>query len=236
MRRGGIDFPISSREMMRVTVDEEVAEAPPAEPGESTTTELVARFAHDAAVLAVCEAQLAASRNKPLLRRAARDVVTGLAAIVALLTSLVFANVAMYLGLSRVVTDTAAALVLGAAWLVLGAVLLAGLATRLRQLRAGSRDLQQTRDEAEAAVRTSVERMATALSVELASAVVPMTSGAVLGAGDDVLDAAEELVDELAEVTPGGNVVAQMWSVVLLPGRWGLRAATTVLTPGRPER
>jgi hypothetical protein len=54
--------------------------------------------------------------------------------------------------------------------------------------------------------------------------------------GDDVLDAAEDLVEELAEAAPGGSVVAQMWSVVLLPGRWGLRAATTVLTPGRPDR
>jgi hypothetical protein len=219
--------------MMRLTVEEEVAG--PAEPDEATT-ELVAQFAHDVAVLAVCEAQLAASRNGPALRRATRDVLTGLAAIVALLTSFVFANVAMYLRLSRAASDTAAALVLGAAWLVVGVVLVVALATRLRHLRADPRDLQQARDEAEAAVRASLERMGAALSVELASAVVPMASRAALGVGDDVLDATEELVEELAEVAPGGSVVAQMWSVVLLPGRWGLRAATTVLTPGRQDR
>jgi hypothetical protein len=217
-------------------VEEEVTEAAPAEPGEGTTTELVAQFAHDVAVLAVCEAQLAASRNRPQLRRAARDVVTGLVAIVALVASFVFANVAMYLGLSRAVSDAAAALVLGGAWLVLGAVLLAALATRVRHLRAGSGDLEQKRDEAETAVRASLERMGAALSVELASAVVPMAGGAALDVGDDVLDAAEHVVEEIAEVAPGGNVVAQIWSVVLLPGRWGLRAATTVLTPGRPEQ
>jgi hypothetical protein len=63
-----------------------------------------------------------------------------------------------------------------------------------------------------------------------------MAGGAALDVGDDVLDATEDMVEDLAEVLPGGSVVSQIWSVVLLPGRWGLRVATTVLTPGRPER
>jgi uncharacterized membrane protein len=217
-------------------VDDELAEAAPAEPDAVSTTDLAAQFARDVAVLAAIEAQLVASRHGPELRRTARDVATGLAGIVALLTAFVFANVAAYVGLARASSAGAAALVLGAAWLVVGVVLVVAVTARLRRLRAGSRDLEQARDEAEAAVRASLERLAPAVSVELASAVVPMAGGAALDVGDDVLDAAEDMVEDLAEVVPGGSVVSQIWSVALLPGRWGLRVATTVLTPGRPER
>jgi Putative Actinobacterial Holin-X, holin superfamily III len=217
-------------------VDDELAEAAPAEPDAVSTTDLAAQFARDVAVLAATEAQLVASRHGPELRRTARDVATGLAGIVALLTAFVFANVAAYVGLARASSAGAAALVLGAAWLVVGVVLVVAVTARLRRLRAGSRDLEQARDEAEAAVRASLERLAPAVSVELASAVVPMAGGAALDVGDDVLDAAEDMVEDLAEVVPGGSVVSQIWSVALLPGRWGLRVATTVLTPGRPER
>jgi hypothetical protein len=217
-------------------VEDEVAEpAPDAE----STTELLAQVGRDVAVLVVCEAQLAASRHVPELRRTVRDVVAALVAALGLLTAFAFANVAAYLELSRVLSDAAAALVLAAAWLILGAVLLVALAARFRLLRAArpAHDLQHARDDAEAAVRASLERLGPALSVELASAVVPMASGAVgeaLDVGDDVLDAAEEMVEDIAEAVPGGSVVSQMWSVVLMPGRWGLRVATTVLTPGRP--
>jgi uncharacterized membrane protein len=221
---------------MRPDVEDELVEAAPAEPDAASTTELLAQFARDVAALAVCEAQLAASRHGPELRRTARDAASGLVAVVALLTSFVFANVAVYVGLSRVMSDLKATLVLGAAWLIVGIVLLVALAARLRHLRPSSRDFKQARDDAEAAVRASLERLGPALSLELASAVVPMAGGAALDVGDDVLDTADELVEDLAEAVPGGSVVSQIWSVALTPGRWGLRVATTVLTPRRPER
>lgn len=220
-------------------MEDEVTEAAPAEPDADSTAELLAQVGRDVAALAVCEAQLAASRHVPELRRTVRDVIAALVAVLALLTAFAFANGAAYVGLSHATSAETAALVLAAAWLVLGVVVLAALAARFRLLRAArpTRDLQQARDDAETAVRASLERLGPALSVELASAVVPMATGAVGGAldvGDDVLDAAEELVEDLVDVVPGGSVVSQMWSVVLMPGRWGLRVATTVLTPGRP--
>jgi hypothetical protein len=43
---------------------------------------------------------------------------------------------------------------------------------------------------------------------------------------------ADELVEAMAEDLPGGGTVNQMWDVVLMPGRFGLRVATTVLKRG----
>jgi len=40
------------------------------------------------------------------------------------------------------------------------------------------------------------------------------------------------MVEAMAEDLPGGGVVNQMWDVVLTPGRFGLRVATTVLKRG----
>ena len=38
-----------------------------------------------------------------------------------------------------------------------------------------------------------------------------------------------EFVEEIVEDLPGGGVVNQVWDVVLAPGRFGIRVATTVL-------
>jgi hypothetical protein len=40
------------------------------------------------------------------------------------------------------------------------------------------------------------------------------------------------MVEAMAEDLPGGGVVNQMWDVVLMPGRFGFRVATTVLKRG----
>lgn len=60
-------------------------------------------------------------------------------------------------------------------------------------------------------------------------------AGGVVDAGGDVLEASDDMVEALAEDLPGGGVVNQMWDVVLMPGRYGLRVATTVLKRGEPD-
>ena len=236
------------------TVDQvvESAEDEAADEGESeSATELLAELGREVSVLVLCEAQLAASRNLPELRRTARDIAAALVAVLAFLTAFSFANVAAFEALTAWFSRSVAALVLGAAWLVVGIALALALTVRAGRVtgwhwwrvfgggaEAATDDLERARDEAEAAVRTTLERLAPAISVELAAAVLPMAGGAVTGVmdmGDDVLDATEDMVEDLTESLPGGGVVSQMWSIVLVPGRLGLRVATTVLAAARPS-
>ena len=228
-------------------------EAAEAEEKESVT-ELAVQLGRDVSVLALCEAQLAASRNMPEVRRAARDLVGALMAVAALLTAFVFANVAAFHGLSTVLSGWEAALVLGAAWLVLGLVLLVAVMVRAghatgwkwwRVFSAGpeeaTKDLERARDEAKQAVRETLERLAPAVTVEIATAAVPMAgdiagdmAGGVVDAGQDILEGSDDIVEAIAEDLPGGGVVAQVWDVVLMPGRFGLKVATTVMKRGEP--
>src|SRR5690348_9971811 len=88
-----------------------------------SATELLVQLGRDVSVLALCEAQLAASRNKAEVARVSRDVAGALLAALAFLTAFACANVAAILGLSNVVSGWLAAVVVGAAWIVIGAVL-----------------------------------------------------------------------------------------------------------------
>jgi hypothetical protein len=54
----------------------------------------------------------------------------------------------------------------------------------------------------------------------------------VVDAGQDILETSDDLVEAIAEDLPGGGVVNQIWDVVLMPGRFGLKVATTVLKSG----
>ena len=220
-----------------------------------SVTELAVQLGRDVSVLALCEAQLAASRNMPEVRRAARDLAGVLIAVAALLTAFVFANVAAFHGLSTVLSGWEAALVLGAAWLVLGLVLLVAVMVRAghatgwkwwRMFSAGpedaTKDLERARDEAKQAVRETLERLAPAVTVEIATAAVPMAgdiagdmASGVVDAGQDILEGSDDIVEAIAEDLPGGGVVAQVWDVVLMPGRFGLKVATTVMKRGEPE-
>src|SRR5262249_21294251 len=103
-------------------------------------------------------------------------------------------------------------------------------------------ELERGRDEALAAVRTTLERLGGAVAVGLASAAVPMAgdlagdiASGVVDAGDDLLDASHEIVDAIAAEIPAGSVVNQIWDVALMPGRLGLRVATTVLRREPPS-
>jgi hypothetical protein len=138
--------------------------------------------------------------------------------------------------------------VLGAAWLAIGAGLLVALMVRAgkvtgwrwwRVFTAGaeetSKELERARAEAEQAVRETLMQLAPAISVEIATAAVPIAgdmAGDVAEAGQDLLETSDEMVEAMAEDLPGDGVVNQMWDVVLVPGRLGLRVATTVLERG----
>ena len=68
---------------------------------------------------------------------------------------------------------------------------------------------------------------------------VPLAGGmadGVIEAGGDILEGTEEFVESITEDIPGGGVVNQVWDVVLMPGRLGVRVATTVLKRGEASR
>jgi len=210
-----------------------------------SVTELFVQLGHDLSVLGFCEAQLAATRHMPEVRRAARDLAASLVAGAAFVTAFVFVNVAAMLGLSSAVAPWLAAVILAVAWVALGALLAVALAVRAgrvtgwrwwRVFRDGPQesleDLERARDGAELAVRDTLGRLAPAITVEIASAAVPMAgdmAGSVVDVGGDLLEGSDDMVAAIVEDVPGGGVVNQMWDVVLMPGRFGVRVATTVL-------
>jgi hypothetical protein len=224
----------------------------PSEQDESpSVTELVVQLGRNLSVLALCEAQLQASRNMPEVRRAARDLAAALLVGVALVTAFVFANVAAFEGLSTVVSGWVAALVLCAVWLAVGVALLVALLVRAghatgwkwwRLFKAGpaepSRDLEQARDDAEQAVLETLEQLAPAITIEIATAAVAgagdMAEG-VIDVGEDLLETSDEIVEAIADDLPGGGVVNQIWDVALMPGRYGLKVVTTVLKREEPS-
>jgi len=214
---------------------EEGAESPSA-------NELLFQLGHDVAVLAVCQAELQASRNMPAVRRAARDLAATLIAVLALLTAFAFVNVAAFEGLSGTVEPWAAALILGGVWLLIGGVLVFALLVRAgratgwhwwRVFSAGRdetlKDLERARAEAEQAVRDTLGRLAPVVAVELASASMPAAASSIVDAGEEILENTDEFLEAMVEELPGGSVVNQVWAIVLMPGRFGLKVATTVL-------
>jgi hypothetical protein len=225
-------------------VPDEVAETDEAE----SLTELLEQLGRELGVLALRESRLEASRNMPEIRRAARDGAGAAVAALALLTAFVFANVAALHGLSSAVPGWLAALVLAAVWIAVAGALALGVLGRARRgrlwsaLTAGPADadttaeLERARDEAVGDVRETLERLGPAIALALASAAIPMAgdlaedlAGGVVDAGDGLLDASDEIVEAIAAELPAGSVVNQIWDVALMPGRFGLRIATTVL-------
>ena len=231
-------------------------DAPPedeaVEPGETeSVTELMVQLGREVSVLVFCEAQLAASRNMPEARRAVRDIAATLVAAAAFLTAFVFANVAAMLGLTSVLSSWLAAVVLTAAWIAVGSALAVALMVRAGRVtgwkwwrvfsggaEASLIELERARAEAERAVRETLEQLAPAMTFQIAAAAVPMATdavGGVVDVGGDLIEASDDMVEGIAEDLPGGGVVNQMWDVVLMPGRLGVKVATTVLKRGEPE-
>jgi Putative Actinobacterial Holin-X, holin superfamily III len=217
-------------------VAEETTDSVAASPeeAEESVTDLLEQLGRDLAALVFYESRLVASRNKRRLRRAARDVVAALGAVAALLTAFVLANTSALLGLSTVVAGWLAALVLAAAWTAVGALLALALWARARRVaERGTETVEEARDRAEEAVRATLERLAPAITKEIALAAVPSADG-IAELGGDLIEGADEIVDSITEELPGGGVVNQVWDVVLAPGRFGVRVATTVLKRGEP--
>jgi len=215
--------------------------------GAPSVTELVEQLGRELGALALSEAQLEASRNAPEVKRGAVAVAGAGVAAIALLTAFAFFNVAVVTGLSAAVSTWLASLLLAAAWLAVGGTLLLVFAARARRSRLwtvfarssteAAADLERARDEAVGAVRATLEQLGPAIAVGLASAAVPAAgdiAGGVVDMGDSLLDASDEIVDAIAAEVPAGGVVNQIWDVALMPGRFGLRVATTVLRRDAP--
>jgi hypothetical protein len=161
------------------------------------------------------------------------------------LTAFAFVSVAAFYGLSQVTSWWLAALILAAVWIAIGTVLLVALSVRAGRVTGWHwwqvfkegpeetrEDLERARDEAEQKVYDTLGRLAPAVTVEIASAAVPLAGGMASGAvdaGEDLLEASDDIVEAIAEDLPGGSIVNQVWDVVLMPGRFGIKVATTVL-------
>jgi hypothetical protein len=218
------------------------------EPEETgSVTELFEQLGRELAELFASEAQLEAARNLPEVRRSARDIAGALVVVVASLTAFAFVNVAAMDGLSKLLPTWLAALVLAAVWAAVGGVLLFGFMGRARQWlmwivvkappKKAVEELKQERDAAGKTVRSTLEQLGPALAIQVALAAVPEAgevAGSVIEVGDSVLEASEETVEVIAEELPGGGMVNQAWSVALMPGRFGIRIATTVLRRRQP--
>jgi hypothetical protein len=233
--------------VMTETLDEVAAPAE-AEEDEESVPELVEQLGRDTSTLIFREVVISATEHVPELRRAARDLVTGLVAVVALATAFALANWAIVEALSPSLSGWRAPLVVAAFWAVLGIALALVVLTRLGHLtglkwwRAVGSDrdelqgqLNEARDEAEEAVKATLDRLSGAVAREagaqIAGAMMPLAGG-VAEAGEDLLEASDEILDAIDDV-PGGGVVRQAVDLVLMPGRFGIRVATTVLKGDR---
>ena len=217
---------------------------------DESVSELVEQLGRDASRLALHEAALSASRRAPELRRAVLHVAAAVVCVLSFAAAFALANWAAVSGLSSILPTWLAALVLAVAWLAVGVVILvvllarAGRASGIEWWRMIGSDrgeavdpLQASRDEAEQALRDTIERLAGALAEAVAAQVAAALGSLADEAadmGEDLLEASEDIVETIEEQVPGGGVVGQAIDVVLLPGRLGLRVATTVLR-GSPK-
>jgi hypothetical protein len=193
---------------------------------EPSLTQLLEQLGRELSALVLYETRLAAARHKPEIGRAARDVTVVLVTAVALLTAFAFANTAAVQALSTTLSDWLAPLVLAAAWAVIGTILALLIVRRARRSRAWTlEEAEAARAEAEQAVRNTVEQLAPVITKEIALAAVP-TAGDM---AEGLFDAGEEMIEAITDDIPGGGFVNQIWDIALMPGRLGIRVATTVL-------
>jgi len=202
---------------------------------EESATALLERLGREVSALVLYETRLAAARHRPELRQAGLGAASAAFVAVAFVTAFALANVAAVRALSESLTGWVAALVLAAGWALVGGVLALVLLARARRVRGWNvADAEAARAEAEQAVRDTLERLSPVITREIALAAVPNVAGGVVDASGDIIEGADDIVEALTEGVPGGSVVNQMWDVVLMPGRLGVRVATTVLRRGGP--
>jgi Putative Actinobacterial Holin-X, holin superfamily III len=202
---------------------------------EESVGELLEQLGRELAALVYYESRLVASRNKRQLQRAGLGVAAVLGVVAALLAALVLANTAALLALATVMDGWLAALVLAAVWTAVAAVLALALWRRVKRAAEGEGEtVEEARARVEEDVRATLERLGPVITKEIALAAVPSADG-IADLGEDLIEGADEFVEEIVEELPGGGVVNQVWDVVLAPGRFGIRVATTVLKRGEPE-
>jgi methyl-accepting chemotaxis protein len=169
------------------------------------------------------------------------------------ITAFAFVNWAAASALSTVMTDWEAGLVLAAAWIAAGALvaalLLCGgpLSRNWRRVvtPASADNLQERQeavDEAGQRLREAIDQfgdaVAEAAEQRIAAAVLPLAGGMVevgeemVEATDEIIDKADEITDMIEEKVPGGIVVNRVVDFVLVPGRFGIRVARSVLKAG----
>jgi hypothetical protein len=183
----------------------------------------------------------------PDVRQSARDIAGALVVVLSALTAFAFLNVAAMDGLSGAMAAWLAALVLAAVWIAVGVVLLFGLMGRARRWlwwlvgrdpsTKAVDELERDRDAAARSARSTLELLGPALAIQIAMAAMANAGDVaegVVDVGDDVLDASDEVIAEITEELPGGGAVRQVWAVALMPGRFGIKVATTVLRGRRP--
>ena len=209
---------------------------------EDPVSELIGQAGRAAGLLALREAQLAALRHGPQLRRAALDVAVALGVALAFLTALVLANWAAVSALSGPLPGWAAPLLLAAAWIVVGVGLLAFVLNRAdrvfdwRQRRGLGAAVEQrisarerAHDEAWRGMRESLVRLTGEVEHEAAVlAVVPAARG-VVSAGEHIIDEIDEITDDLEEAIPGGGVINWVADTALLPARFFVSVARAAL-------
>jgi hypothetical protein len=145
--------------------------------------------------------------------------------------------------------DWAAPLVLAGAWIAVGAVLLVFVLRRgdrtsgvrrwwlvLATDQGTSLEVsEQARDEAREAMRASLgrltEALASAAGEQLAQAATGVAGG-VVEAGEDILDAADEITDAIEEAVPGGGAINKALDLALVPGRFAIRVSRTIFVRG----
>ena len=226
----------------------------PDESAEPSVSERVEEVARAAATLAASGAELAAVEHRAEVRRVARAGVGAAFVAIALASVFVFANWAAERALEPSLSAWRAPLVLAGAWLVvavIAAVAVARLEPRLRSLgRGGPEDpaaalaeRQAAFDDAQHGLQEALEGLTSAIAAaagrEVASAMLPVEG--IADFGEDVADASEqamEIVDDVTDVieerVPGGVIVNRAFDIVLIPGRYGVRAARVVLSFGQP--
>jgi len=222
---------------------EDEADAPEGGP---SLTELFEQLGRELGELGMSEAQLEAARNMPEVRRVSRDIAGALVVVIAALTAFAFLNVAAMDGLSHELSTWEAALVLAAFWIAVAALLFGFMRQARRWLlwlvlkappREAVEKLERDRNAAGKAALSTIEEIGPAIAVQVALAAVPDAgdvAGGVVEMGGTVLEVSDEMVEVITEQLPGGGVVNQVWDVALMPGRLGIKVATTVLRRGRP--
>lgn len=207
----------------------------------------VEQVARDAARLSFAAARFAVRRDAPRARRALHGLIAFGSLGLALVAVFALANVAAVESLAGRLPGWRAPLVLAGVWMGIGVaaatIVLRGrvsLRARIRRAHASGVVADRASIElAEQALRETIEclsaAVASAAEQRVTAAILPMlgqltqTGEEVVDAADAMIEAADEVTDVIEERLPGGIIVNRAFDIALIPGRFGIRAAKSVL-------